>query len=225
MKFLKYLFQSKKKETLNKNSKEDYKSTLDFIQNEIYQNLKQIGFKKRGRTFNRKINNGIVQVINFQSGKYTSIFYGKFTVNLGVYIEEIYALDFDISNKKFVQEYDCQVRNRLNYLKSETDVWWNINFEERQQTIEEIKELINTTGLEWFRKYETRDKICINLNNEKSNFTNRVELDIALIKYFQNKDQGTELLKKYYNKRENSSLKSHLKYVEELAKKLKIELK
>ena len=37
----------------------DFKTSLDEIEKEIFLTFKPLGFKKRGRTFNRKVENGI----------------------------------------------------------------------------------------------------------------------------------------------------------------------
>ena len=48
----------------------EYKEKLDEIQRLIFLDFKPLEFKKRGRTFNRETENGIFQVINFQSGQF-----------------------------------------------------------------------------------------------------------------------------------------------------------
>ena len=93
-----------KSDNQNLTNKIELKTHLDSIQKEIFLFLKPLGFKKKGRTFNRQTENGIYQVINIQSGRYEfgdkyvipgfrENFYGKFTVNLGVMVKEIYELE------------------------------------------------------------------------------------------------------------------------------------
>lgn len=46
------------------------KQRLDVLQSEVYQEiLKPKGFKKQGRTFNNKNEDGLVEVINFQMSR------------------------------------------------------------------------------------------------------------------------------------------------------------
>ena len=85
-------------------NKEELKSNLDKIQNEIFEFLKPLGFKKKGRTFNRQTEDGIYQVINIQSGQVYSTAYGSFTINLGIMVKEIYELDSYNKPKDFYQE-------------------------------------------------------------------------------------------------------------------------
>ena len=75
---------------------------LNAIEKPIAIFLKEQGFRKKGRTFNRETKKGIIQVINFQSGTFPignyeipgfrESLYGKFTVNLGVAIVEIWRV-------------------------------------------------------------------------------------------------------------------------------------
>ena len=85
-------------------NKDESKTRLDRIQKEIFNYLKPLGFKKKGRTFNRQTEDGIYQVINIQSGRYEfgdkyvipgfrENYYGKFTINLGVMVTDIYELE------------------------------------------------------------------------------------------------------------------------------------
>ena len=53
-----------KSDNQNLTNKIELKTHLDSIQKEIFLFLKPLGFKKKGRTFNRQTENGIYQVIN-----------------------------------------------------------------------------------------------------------------------------------------------------------------
>lgn len=69
--------------------------------------LKEQGFRKRGNTFNRTTEpDGIIHVINFQMGAYKPPgtveipglrpnLYGRFTVNLGIWLPGIAETGFD----------------------------------------------------------------------------------------------------------------------------------
>lgn len=90
--------------------------------------LKASGFRKRRHTFNRTPEPGLVQVVNFQMGPFeppgpgseTNIaareklglagdLYGTFTINLGVYVDEMVMEDWE-RRDGWVNEYDCQLR-------------------------------------------------------------------------------------------------------------------
>jgi len=51
-------------------SKSDLAKVLDKIEAEIYGLLKEKGFKKNGRTFNRKTDDGLIQVLHIQMGSF-----------------------------------------------------------------------------------------------------------------------------------------------------------
>src|SRR5262245_6951914 len=81
-------------------AKSTYADALDAIQAAVYPLLKERGFKRRGRTFNRVTTDALTQVVNLQlapvdppnavapSG-FESIPRGLFTINLGVYVPEV----------------------------------------------------------------------------------------------------------------------------------------
>jgi len=223
----------KKKLTERKSSpldKEKIKAHLDSVQSEIYSFLKPLGFKKKGRTFNRQTENGIYQVINLQSGRYDfgdkyvipgirENYYGKFTVNLGVLVKELYELDFHKKGKDFYQEYSCQIRDRLSNLTIGQDYWWTIT-PSTKEIAREIIDGLNSKGLNWLDTFDTREKICKNWGTEK-NHALRAKLDVGLITIHTDKEKGQKIIQDYYN---NLDQKGHKDYVMGLSKRLGFQL-
>lgn len=204
---------------------------LNQIQKEVHQYLKPLGFKKRGRTFNRQTENGIWQVINFQSGQFPvgenyeipgirESFYGKFTVNMGVIVKELYEIRIKGKEKNFYQEYDCQIRTRLPQLILENDYWWNIT-DKSKDISDQIIEGLNDKGISWLDLFETREKICLNWGNIEGS-SNTAKLDVALITFQTDKKKGAKLIQEYFDGID--SHKGHKEYVKELANGLGIEL-
>lgn len=204
---------------------------LNQIQKEVHQYLKPLGFKKRGRTFNRQTESGIWQVINFQSGQFPvgenyeipgirESFYGKFTVNMGVIVKELYEIRIKGKEKTFYQEYDCQIRTRLSHLILEKDYWWNIT-DNSKDISDQIIEGLNEKGISWLDLFETREKICLNWGNIEGS-SNTAKLDVALVIFQTDKKKGAELIQEYFNGID--SHKGHKEYVKELANELGIEL-
>ncbi|HMU11556.1 MAG TPA: DUF4304 domain-containing protein, partial [Ferruginibacter sp.] len=112
------------KQKAEQSSAPDFKTSLDEVEKKVFATFKPIGFKKKGRTFNRETEKGIFQVINFQSGQYPigqnyevpglrENLYGKFTVNLGVCVDSLFKFQYPSENKTFYKEYECQIRTRL----------------------------------------------------------------------------------------------------------------
>lgn len=201
-------------------NKEELKTNLDILQNEIFQFLKPLGFKKKGRTFNRQTEDGIYQVINIQSGQYYSILYGSFTINLGIMVKEIYELEISNTPKDFYLEYECQIRERLSNLTNQKDFWWPIS-DKIENTAKEINEGLNSTGIEWLNALETREKIVNNWLKMARN-TGRPELVVALTALTLERENGSKLINDYYKKIKSN--KPHKDYVKKLAEKLGVKL-
>jgi len=116
---------------------------MDEIQARIDPRLKQLRFKKSGRTYNRETDPGIVQVINFQMGAYEPHvagvspvpawlkpdLYGQFAVNLGIFVAEVASAKSQKARVKFIQEPGCALRVRLGRLIGPTgkEIWWRLN--------------------------------------------------------------------------------------------------
>jgi hypothetical protein len=224
----------KKKETDKKGeipTKEEMKKYLDAIQAEIFSFLKPLGFKKKGRTFNRETETGIYQVINLQSGRYEfgdtyvipglrENFYGKFTVNLGISIKELYELGNHNKPTNFYHEYDCQIRDRLPHLTMQKDFWWTIS-SNTKGTANEIIEGLSSQGLNWLDAFDNREKICKTWGTDVAHGP-RAKLDVALITFKVDKEKGEKLIQAYYD---NIDHKGHKEYVTELSKRLGLKLK
>ena len=199
-----------------------YKANLDKIQMVIFQFLKPSGFKKKGRTFNRETEKGVIQVINLQSGPYISgSYYGKFTVNMGVLIEEIHNLNFP--SKPFYSESYCQIRKRLPELSKGRDFWWDLSDSPEEIAKEIIKEL-DMFGLPWFNLFKTRELICQNLrSNGEKTASSSDKFYVAIITLQRDRKRGEELFQEYFDNLQNR--KGHKDYIKALADRIGITLK
>jgi Domain of unknown function (DUF4304) len=93
--------------------------------------LRRLGFKRFGTTFNREVEPGLVHVTGFQGSQSD----GKFTVNLGIYVREVDVLLHDWwgrSGKQgtpgrdvAVREEVCWLRTRLGRVGPRGDAWWD----------------------------------------------------------------------------------------------------
>lgn len=211
----------------------DFKAQLDIVEKEVFSKLKPLGFKKNGRTFNRQLEGGIIQVINLQSGQHPigknyivpglrENLYGKFVVNLGVCVESLFKFEFPTETKKYYKEYDCQIRDRLGTLLKGQDYWWTITDDNKKIT-EEIIVGLETKGLEWFLGVDTKEKIINNFGHLPYRSSPRAKLDIALLVWFDDKKKGSELFREYYDNIQSTKT-GHKEYVRDLANELKIEL-
>jgi hypothetical protein len=213
-------------------NKDELKTRLDSIQKEIFNYLKPLGFKKKGRTFNRQTEDGIYQVINIQSGRYEfgdkyvipgfrENYYSKFTINLGVMVTDIYELESHNKPKDIYQDYDCQIRTRLTHLTIKQDFWWPIS-NNTEETTKEIIQGLKTNGIQWLDTFESREKIIKNWGNIADSNSPRAKLDVALIVLRTDSDKGKYLMQEYYDKIEIRN--GHKDYVKSLANRLGVEL-
>jgi len=214
--------------------KSNYTKTLDKLQNIVHKELKAFDFIKKGRTHNKVVDEGIVHVINFQSGEYPvgdnyiipgirESYYGKFTINLGVFINDIYEVTQGESAKDFVPEYICQIRTRLPELTNNNDDWWTVG-DNYVQVEDEIIYGLTTDAYKWFSNFTDREKIIKNLQNKRiKNLHVRIgKLNAALIQIKLEREKGIILLKEHYKLSDDH--KPHQEYVFELAKKLGVEI-
>lgn len=221
------------KQKPEQSSTPDFKTLLDEVERKVFTALKPLGFKKKGRTFNRETEKGIFQVINFQSGQYPvgqnyevpglrESLYGKFTINLGVCVDSLYKFQSPSENKTFYKEYECQIRTRLCNLTKGQDYWWAIN-NNIDDITNELNEGLATAGLNWFAGVDTKDKIIKNFGNPPYTSTPRAKLDVALLVWFDDKEKGAILFNEYLHSIPKSK-NGHKEYVEELAKEIGIKL-
>jgi Domain of unknown function (DUF4304) len=200
----------------------DFKSELDVIVKTVFLSLKSKGFKKFGYTFNKEVEKGIFQVVNFQRAGIVND--AQFTVNLGVCIDKLYQIErVQDVEKKYYKEYECQIRGRLKNLVNGKDAWWIID-NNKFEIANEILEYFESSGFDWFLNVNTEEKIIENFGKSIYNESNRADLDVILLIYFNDKEKGTELFNKYLSNIEQEK-NEHKEYMEELAEKLGIVLK
>jgi hypothetical protein len=150
-------------------AKSDFAKILDGVQAQLRPALKRLGFRARGRAFNRPNRDGLTEVIQLQMGAFDppgsapipgfrENLYGKFTVNLGVFVPEVAEYQFGGSPKGFIQESQCCIRTRLGVINQEQrGIWWDIT--EGDVVVEEISDRLDRDGISFFSKFETRDAI------------------------------------------------------------------
>ncbi len=211
----------------------DSKQLLDHLQSTIHKTLlKTLGFKKNGRTFNRVSADGLIEVINFQSGRYEfgaeipglrPNLYGHFTVNIGICVPEYYFHVFD-KHKRIYQEYDCQLRTRVGALVDDgKDLWWELKPNYLEDQIKRIIDLLENNALKFLNQLNSRLKIYSNWEpiSQLYQLSNTAKLQIAIIKLLNGDSEGKQLYIEYYNTVENEN---HKEWLLKEAKKLNIQI-
>lgn len=142
-------------------------ASLDTLQAGLTPLLRQAGFRKHGRAYNRTTTDGLTQVIGFQMGAFdppgtTYIpglrenLYGRFTVNLGVYVPEVARHQGGGEAKSVVHDYNCCIRTRLGR-GANKELWWEISSSET--LVADFQERLQNEALPFFQRFESRDQI------------------------------------------------------------------
>jgi hypothetical protein len=169
--------------------------------------LKAAGFRKKRHTFNRSVEPGMVHVVNFQMGSYeppgtTDVApfrvstYGKFTVNLGVYVSEM-VIEESLRPKNWVHEYDCQLRMRLGQLFGE-DVWWPLDDPTEATSL--VQTGVGTAGLPWLDRFSSRAELVETFwrdGREALGMTPRGPVEVAWLLAETDREVATDILRAY----------------------------
>lgn len=220
-----------------------YAEAMKQIVQTVHPLLKEAGFRKRGSTFNRETEPGLVQVINFQMGPYEPgpqyefppikvNLYGKFTINLGIFVAEIHERFTGQHAPNFVAEYYCEVRKRLPELMPEHELpvtdkgvgWWSLE-EPSDGTAHEIHHLVPKYAVPFFESLRTRDAVIRWWLEEQdqSGFPPRAPLSIAVIEFERGrKDRAETLIRDYVA----AGLKNpgHREFVEKIAESMGVKI-
>jgi len=205
---------------------------MDGLQAQLDPWLRESGFRKHGRTYNRETLEGLAHVISFQMGSFdppgtTYIpglrenLYGRFAVNIGIYVPEVAQHHGGGKPKKVIHEYNCCIRSRLGH--SDKIVWWTVSRSEA--LAHEICRLLETEALPLFRQFERRDQILAEFGNQADN-TDLIAVPrivCALILFEQGKREEAQRLLTL-QARDHTRNPGHPAYVVGLARKLGIDI-
>lgn len=151
--------------------KSSYVLAIETIQKPVSEFLRKAGFKKSGRTYNRMVVDGLIHVVNFQMGQYPignyavpgirESDYGKFVVNLGVFLPCVSLIERGKPEKRVFKEYDCEIRERLGALANGKDSWWSLE-SPAEKTGDLIVNLLEKYGLPFFSRFTTYELVLSN---------------------------------------------------------------
>jgi Domain of unknown function (DUF4304) len=104
---------------------------MDEIVRAVEPLMRKRGFRKRRHVFARDVGEGLTQSVQLLMGRFEPHpdrrpgLYGAFTLELGVFVDAIAALDGQ-AKPRFVHPYDCHFRQRVGDLLDGEDVWWEL---------------------------------------------------------------------------------------------------
>jgi hypothetical protein len=209
------------------------------LQKKLNPVFKERHFRRRARTYNRTTANGLIHVVNFQMGRFdppgtVSIpgfrenVYGRFTVNVGVYVPEVQVSVSGEKEPKFVAEYCCCVRERLGLLGPEhVNVWWELHNDDdsAEEVVDEIRQRLEADAFPFLARFETRDALLKELLDDapaKGNRSprSRIVCAIVLAARGQRSEARSLLIAHRATHIREGGHPGHLKYIDDLAVKL-----
>jgi hypothetical protein len=152
--------------------KSQFAAALDEIQKPLTALLKNLGFRRKGRSYNRVVGDGLVHTVNLQMGQFPigdyvipgirESFYGRFTVNLGIFLPAGRKLESDRDPPVFVQEYECEIRSRLGMLAFGEEIWWDLDLKVAE-TGASVVDLMDRFGLPFLDQFENYSTVLSHL--------------------------------------------------------------
>ena len=207
--------------------KTQFSKAMAEVQAKIRPNLSQSGFRVRGRTFTRTTVDGLTQVVQFQMGRFDppgayeipgfrDNLYGKFTVNIGVYIPEVAIARGYVPSK--IQECDCPIRVRLGNLgPRQVDTWWNLLHID--ESAADVWRRLERDGLPFLARFENRDAILKEWAGEAiTAHSSRHRIDSAIILAARGQHADSRAL--LMTQARTSPSPKHLEFLRELAGRL-----
>lgn len=115
--------------------------------------LRQLGFKKKGRNFRRRLSDA-TQIVNVQASQRNSGGQGQFTLNLGIYFPAAAKFVGRYEELDEPTELDCPIRRRIGLLMPlHQDTWWSINPNTELDALSrEVTDTLVRYGLPWFEQ-------------------------------------------------------------------------
>jgi len=139
------------------------------IQNHLHPFMKEAGFIRKGRTWNRHAR-GMIDVMNVQTSQWNEPTLGSFTINVGVLVPKVYALCWGKDTPTFPKEEDCIVRARIGALidrpvagrRKQKDVWWDMDMETDLETLgNNLRLLLREKIVPFFDQFDSLKSIKI----------------------------------------------------------------
>jgi hypothetical protein len=185
---------------------------VKIISESIHPLLKSIGFRKKGRRWNRTRGN-FVDVVQIQESTFRLDDRVDFTVNLGVFIPEFWEIIWGKSFTGIANEADCAVRNRLGDLLQgriygdSTDTWWSVSrYDDSEEAdfsvVNEVAFGLMDRAISYLEGFDNYEKIAIYILKQKGSFglyaLSKIQLALAQWKAGC-VDDATQTLKKINN--------------------------
>lgn len=211
---------------------------LDAIEKAVYTAVKPHGFRKHGRTLHRFVSGDISQVINFQLGQAYRGETHLLFVNVGIRVPECMTRSFvpEETMKKYYHEYECNIRSWLGEIEGKETSCYDLR-QSADGIIADILRQIQELIMPVFEMLNSRESILAHrrdypqfdlLNNHL------ILLEEAMIYGRRGEtEKASETFKLHYHlfgsgqlaQKDRRAIQNHLRYLDELASELGIEIK
>ena len=153
-------------------TRDQKKKAVDLVVEEIQPVLKERGYRKRRRYWNRS-RGEFVDVVGIQESKSSDAKCRDFTVNLGIYVPSFYGVVWG-EPKDFANEAQCAVRLRLgNLMQGEPighgpDIWWTMSDGDDEAAMaagREIREALEEFGIPFLERFGDFSTLAEHMRN------------------------------------------------------------
>ena len=216
----------------------DTSKVLDTIERAVYETVKSYGFKKHGRTLHRFVSKDISQIINFQLGQAYRGETHLLCVNIGIRVPECMNRSFAVeeNTKKYYHEYECNIRSRLGEIEGKKESCYDLR-RPTDPIIADIIRQIHALVIPAFDVLNSRDAILLR-RRDYPRFDrihdHLILLEEAMIYGRRGElEKATEAFSLHYHRfgkgltaqKNRRAIQVHLKYLDELAAELGIEIR
>jgi hypothetical protein len=197
--------------------------------------LKQLGFRVKGRTYNRLNVDGLTEVIDISLGRADPLgtihmpdsavsTYGHFAIGLGIFVPEVHKHLNDWKLGNIITQPNCCVHGNLGTPWPGSDAqWWKLV---RDETLySSVFSLLERDGMHFLERFSSRSKILKEWEAQVENTPESLsppKLACAMI-YFErgDMDAASRLLRE---QAKDADHKFHRDYVNKLAIRLNLHL-
>lgn len=168
----------------------------NFLKEHVTSFLKEAGFKKRHKIWNKNVD-GLIQVINFQSSSFSTSAEVSFTINVGVFNPKIWTILWDKKVPKFINEIDCFPRVRIGELieNGKFDKWWKISDNSDFPSLgKEIQSLIQNNCFTFLDTMMDERQIIEYYTEHVKNVKPIEKIELAIVKNSIGDIEGAQLL-------------------------------
>lgn len=217
--------------------KSEVSKKMDYIEKMVYLQMKPLGFRKHGRLLHRFVSGDISQAIQFESWPNGFESPQLMWVDTGIRVPEcaLRSFEAEAEPKKYYPEYTCTLRSRLGVLIGPEAPEYDLQ-EDPEMIVADILGRLERTVLPAFDALNSREAILERRREFPwmDEFKHLILLEEAMIYGRRGeRERAEELFNEYYQQilikkmaqRDPRPILSQINYLNDLAKRLGIEIR